>query len=285
MPALGRTILPEDAHRPVAVLNYDFWRDRFGSDEAIVERAIQINGQEFQVIGVALEGFTGAKLLGFTPDLWVPLTMHQVVWPGSSEDANLLERRGATLLNVRGRMKPGISLSEAEAALEAIAARLEADHPDANEGFRLHVMPAPRKTEPIVDAELGNAIPLAATTLLGIALVVLLVACANVASLKLARTLGRSSELAIRLSLGASRRPLVRQVALESVLLALGSGLAGMWLSERLLEAALRWDRSSTSRSTTASRPTGESRSFAAAIVLLTALFSGILPGSPSHER
>ncbi len=277
-PAFGRTILPEDAHRPVAVLNHDFWRARFGSDEAILERAIRINGQEFQVVGVAREGFTGTKLLGFTPDLWVPLTMHEVVWPGSSEDQDLLERRGGGLLNVRGRMKPGVSLSEAEAALEAIAARLEADHPDVNEGFRLHVTPAPRKTEPIVDAELGNAIPLAGTTLLAIALVVLLVACANVASLKLARTLGRSGELAIRLSLGATRARLVRQVALESVLLALVSGLAGMWLSGRLLGAALASSPVLDFSIDYGVETDWRVWAFTAALVFLTALFSGILP-------
>jgi predicted permease len=277
-PALGRTILPEDAHRPVAVLNHDYWRVRFGSDEAVLERAIRINGQEFQVVGVAREGFTGTKLLGFTPDLWVPLTMHEVVWPESSQDADLLERRGWGLLNVRGRMKPGVSLSEAEAALEAIAARLEADHPDVNQGFRLHLTPAPRKAEPIVEAELGNAIPLAGTTLLGIALVVLLVACANVASLKLARTLGRSGELAIRLSLGATRGRLVRQVALESVLLALVSGLAGMWLSDRLLGAALRLGPVLDFSIDYGVETDWRVWSFTAALVFITALFSGILP-------
>ena len=277
-PALGRTILPEDAHRPVAVLNHDFWRSRFGADESIVGREIRINGHEFQVVGVALEGFTGTKLLGFTPDLWVPLTMHEVVWPGSSDDSDLLERRGWGLLNVRGRMKPGVTLSEAEAALDTLAARLEADHPDVNEDFRLQVTPAPRKTEPIVDAELGNAIPLAGTTLLGIALVVLLVACANVASLKLARTLGRSGELAIRLSLGASRGRLVRQVALESVLLALGAGLAGMWLSNRLLEAMLALSPVLDFSIDYGVETDWRVWSFTAALVLLAALFSGILP-------
>ncbi len=277
-PALGRTILPEDANRPVVVLNHDFWRGRFGSDEAILERALRINGQEFQVVGVAREGFTGTKLLGFTPDLWVPLTMHEVVWPGRSDDADLLERRGSGLLNVRGRMKPGVSVSEAEAALEAMAARLEADHPDVNEGLRLHVTPAPRKTEPIVDVELGNAIPLAGTTLLGIALVVLLVACANVASLKLARTLGRSGELAIRLSLGATRGRLVRQVALESVLLALVSGLAGLWLSDRLLGAALRLGPVLDFSIDYGVETDWRVWCFTAALVLLTALLSGILP-------
>jgi predicted permease len=175
-------------------------------------------------------------------------------------------------------MKPGVSLSEAEAALEAIAARLEADHPDVNQGFRLHLTPAPRKAEPIVEAELGNAIPLAGTTLLGIALVVLLVACANVASLKLARTLGRSGELAIRLSLGATRGRLVRQVALESVLLALVSGLAGMWLSDRLLGAALRLGPVLDFSIDYGVETDWRVWSFTAALVFITALFSGILP-------
>ncbi len=229
-------------------------------------------------MGVALQGFTGAKLLGFTPDLWVPITMHRVVWPESAGDEDILERRGGGLLNVRGRMNPGVSMSEAEAALEAIAARLEADHPDANEGFRLHVMPAPRKTEPIIDSMIGNAIPLAGATLLGIALMVLLIACANVASLKLARTLGRSGELAIRLSLGATRGRLVRQVALESVLLALVAGLAGLWLSDRLLAAALRLGPVLDFSIDYGVETDWRVWSFTAALVVLTAVLSGILP-------
>ena len=239
--AVGRMFLPDEVATPgasaVAVLSHDFWQRRFSGRESIVGETIELNGHDFTIVGVARSGFTGAKFLGFTPDLWVPVTMHEVVWSGS---AGRLERRSGGWLNLRGRLRPGLSLSEAEAALTTIASRLEAQYPDVNAEWRLHAIAAPRKTEPFIEVEIGSFLPAVSVVLFAVVGIVLLIACANVASLQLVRAMGREKEMAVRVSLGATRSRIVRQLLMESLLLALVAGAAGIWLSERLLEGALR---------------------------------------------
>ncbi|MGH9333231.1 MAG: FtsX-like permease family protein, partial [Vicinamibacteria bacterium] len=222
-------------------------------------------------------GFTGAKFLGFTPDIWIPLTMHEVVWPATPGE-DRLERRSGSWLNVRGRLMPGVSVSEAAASLTTIAARLEAEYPDVNEGLGIHIMAARGKSEPIVQAEIGNAIPLAASILLGMAGLLLLVACANVASLAFARALQRRGEIRIRLSLGATRIRLIRHIALESLLVALASGICGIWLSDVLLRASLRLNPVLDFGIDYGIQTDWRVLSFTAAMTLLAALLSGLLP-------
>lgn len=237
--AAGRGFRAEEGDVPghtVAVLGHDFWRRRFAEDGAVVGRLVKLNGHDFTIIGVASSGFTGAKFLGFTPDLWVPLAMHRVVLPGSE---GLLERRGGGWLQVRGRLARGVSLEKARAALTAVSARLESEYPEVNEGWEVHALPAPRKTEPFVDVMTGGAIPVASAVLLALVGMVLLVACANVASLELARAFSREKEIAVRLSLGATRGRLARQLLIESFLLALLGGALGLLLGERLLAASV----------------------------------------------
>lgn len=276
--SLGRTFLPEDAHRPRAVLNHDFWRRRFGADESILGRGLRINDRAFEVVGVAASGFSGAKFLGFTPDLWIPLTMHEAVWGPTVTGEDRLERRRDSFLNVRGRLKPGVSVSEAEASLSTIAARLEAEYPDANKGWRLHVIPAPGKVEPFVEAEIGNAIPLAAAILQGLSVLLLLVACANVASLAFSRARERRGELQVRLSLGATRLRLARHIALESVVLAVVSGLGGLWLSDMLVRGSLRLTPPFDFAIDYGVETDWRVVCFAAAMTLVSALFSALPP-------
>jgi predicted permease len=235
-PAVGRTFLPEDADRPVVVLSYELWRRRFGARDSVLGSRARLNGHEFEVVGVAREGFTGAKFLGFTPDVYVPVTMHEVIWRGSE---GRLDRRQGGWLNVRGRLEPGTSLSEVEAALGTVARRLEAEYPDVNRDLRFHAMAAPRKVEPVVEVELGGVLPIVSTVLLTIVGIVLLIACANVASLTMARTLAAEREIAVRLSLGATRARLVREIVLQSLLLVVVASLIGGWLGDFLLQAAI----------------------------------------------
>ncbi len=287
--ALGRTFVPEDAHHPVVVLSYDFWKRRFSGRENVLESVLRINGREFDVVGVAARGFTGAKFLGFTPELWLPLTMHQVVWPVSpgspaSKD-DRLERRQGSWLNVRGRLAPGMSVTEAEVALEAVGARLASEYPEANRDWRLHLYPSPGKTEPFFEVQIGALVPVASTALLLIVGIVLLIACANVASLKLARTLSRERELAVRLSLGATRAHLVRQIALESILLAVVSGIAGAWIGQLVLAAAVGSGPKLDFSVDYGVEMDWRVLAFTAVVTLVAALLSGILPALSVARR
>ncbi|TDI45873.1 MAG: FtsX-like permease family protein [Acidobacteria bacterium] len=282
--ASGRLFESTDVEAPVVVLSYEFWRRRFLGAVDVVGRVVRLNGHAFTVLGVAAPGFTGAKMLGFNPDLWVPLTWHRQIHPG---DDGLLERRHGGWLNVRGRLAPGVTLAEAQAALGTIAARLEAAYPEANKDWQLHVYKSPRKTEPFLEVMTGGAIPVAAGALLAIVLIVLLVACANVASLQLARSMGREKEMALRISLGASRRQILRQLLLESLLLCTAAGLLGLWLGGRLLNLALRMNPVLDFSVDFGATTVADARvlGFTLVVSVLAGLVSGLLPAARASRR
>ncbi len=221
-------------------------------------------------------------MLGFTPDLWVPLAWHRQILPGDDE---LLERRFGGWLNVRGRLAPGVTLGEARAALGTIAARLAAEYPAENEDWQLQASAAPRKTEPFLDVVTGGALPVAAGALLAIVGIVLLVACANVASLQLARSMGREKEMALRISLGASRRQILRQLLLESLLLCAAAGVLGFWLGSGLLALALRMNPVLDFSIDYGVTTDGRVLSFTIAVSLLAGLLSGLLPAAKASRR
>jgi len=222
-PAIGRTFRPDEDRVPgrdaVVVLAYETWADEFGSDPAVVGRQIRLGGLEFTVVGVAPASFSGMHL-ALPPAFYIPIAMSSLL-AGSPPD--LLERRNVRILNVRGRLKPGVSLEQARQEVAAIAGGLEQTYPDTNRNYGLFVKTA-------FDARLEERGPSAPTSfmLLTLAFVVLLVACANVAGLLMSRAPVREKEIALRMAIGGGRLRITRQLITESFLLAAGGGALGL---------------------------------------------------------
>jgi predicted permease len=247
-PALGRTFLPEEskqrAANPYVVLHHAAWQRRFGGDPTIVGKTMRLNGHVFTIIGVAPEGFDGL-IRGFPPEMWVPMMMSPVLRsrggvnaedgdPSASSD-DRIDRRSSRWLWVMGRLKPGATLAQADSDLHAIGERLREQYPDSNKNRVVGVLPAADvKLIPGVD----KALFATSFVLMGFVALILLIASANVANMLLARATARRREIAVRLSLGAGRARLVRQLFTESLLLAIAGGAAGLllaWWSNQLL--------------------------------------------------
>ena len=228
-PALGRAFLPDEDRVPgaslVTVLSYNFWQRRLGGDPAVVGRTITLNGHAFTVVGIAPRGFKGANAI-FAPALWVPSMTHPQLATGFLQEN--IDSRRALIFRMVGRLKPGVTLAQAEAGLKTIAGQLAREYPDDNAGRSVALLPLRQAT---INPGFRENVVSAAGLLLGVVGLVLLIACANVANLLLARATVRQREVAVRLSLGASRGRLVRQLLTEGLLLALVAGVLGMLIA------------------------------------------------------
>jgi predicted permease len=230
-PVIGRTFSPDEDKNPgerlVAVLGYGEWQKRFGGDPSVVGRTMTINGQSFAIIGVMPKGFKGTNAIG-APALWVPYMTYPVTTNGFFLELIRPDGRRGLVFNVTGRLKPGVSVQQAEANLKTIARQLAQEYPNENGGRGVTLVPLAQAT---VNPGFRNNLVMAGGLLMTIVGLVLLIACANVANLLLARAAVRQKEIAVRLSLGASRRRLIMQLLTEGTLLALIGGIAGLLLA------------------------------------------------------
>ena len=221
--AIGRGIRPDEGWKPgtepVMVLGHRYWQKRFGGDPGVVGKSVNANGRAVTIVGVTPEWFHGTyALVDF--DVYMPLGM--AVLDKSDEPA--LIKRDEHRLHTLGRLKPGVTLKQAQASVEVIARQLEVQYPDTNKTVTIHVFPE-NLARPEPNAATQN--PLVAGIFLTLTMLVLLVACVNVANLQLVRATLRQKEITIRAALGAGQMRLVRQLLTESVLLALVGALAG----------------------------------------------------------
>jgi predicted permease len=282
-PAAGRTLHASDdaapgAH-PVAVLSHGFWQRRFGGDPGIVDATLTVNGRAFTVVGVAAAGFDGVEV-GAAPDVFLPIAMKAVATPTWNE----LENRRFLWLNVLARLRPGVTREQAAAGMQVLYRQVNEDEvaqmPDAPPRFRerflakkLQVLPGFRGL-----SSLRREFTRPLLVLAGMVGLVLLIACANVASLLLARAAAREREMAIRLALGARRGQVLRQLAVESLLLAALGGAAGLALSALVGDVLLHALPFEQASRTFQSSPDTRVLLFTLAVSLATGLVFGLVP-------
>jgi putative ABC transport system permease protein len=212
-PQLGRTLLPEKdqpGKEHVAVIGYGLWQRRFAGDSGVLGQKIVLDGESYTIVGVMPREFRFAPFWATRAEIWAPL----VLAPRTAD------RNGASL-RVFARLRPGIDVAQGRAEMSTLTERLEKAYPGTNKGYTL---------TPLMEKVVGDVRP-ALTMLLGAVGFVLLIACANVAHMLLARAAGRQKEIAIRAALGAGRSRLIRQLLTESLLLSLAGGALGLLLS------------------------------------------------------
>jgi predicted permease len=234
--AAGRVFGASDSEAPgespIAVLSHSFWTRRFNADPAAVGRTVPVNGHPVVIVGVAAEPFAGTTVAA--PDLWLPATMIGSLIPGTSRRDPGLMTRAAETFAIGARLNPNVSIDEAEAEAGQIARDLEREYPAENRGRGLRLTrssPIPAELRPIAAAFLA--------LLMGIVLLVLMIACANVSGVLLSRAVARRREIAVRVAIGAGRARLVRQLLTETMMPFVLGGLIGVILARAMTSALL----------------------------------------------
>ena len=233
--ALGRLFVPaEDTGRgahPVAVISWSAWKGMFGGDAGIIGRAIVLNGRSYTVVGVAPQEFRGAIPL-VIPTAWVPLSQFNDIRPGNTGQYT---QRGNNSFNVIARLKPGVTIAQANEHMKALIGGLRTEHPNDYDQSGINLV---LQSEAGIHPMFKPAQVALSSVVMAVVGVLLLIACVNVANLFLARARDRAREMAIRLSLGARRSRLVQQLLTESLLVAGASGLVGVGLAYWVIRVA-----------------------------------------------
>src|SRR5271170_4021035 len=225
-PALGRLILPSEGAvpgaDPVMVLAYSYWQTRFGGDPGIVGRRVSVDGHPITIVGVAPKGFVGVYPI-LSVQGYLPMGMATI----AGNPSDFMTNRQVRNVPILARLRPGVSLQQAQAVLTVVSQRLAQEYPDAHKDVSVAVFPELR-ARPNPDPK--NTVLVVGSLFLGLAVMVLLLACVNVANILLVRATVREREMAIRAALGAARIRMIRQLLTESVLLAVLGGVAGALL-------------------------------------------------------
>ena len=269
-PAMGRGFRQEEGIRgsanTVAIVSHGYWQRRAGGDPSFLGSTILLNETPFTVIGITAEGFQGT-FIGFPMEIWAPLASAELILPNFD-----LSDRASQGFELLGRLKPDVSISQAQAAFGLIARELESEHPAEKRGHGVGIVPTTG-----IDHSMRGGVMGFLAILMTIAGLVLLITCLNVGNMLLARATARQKEMAIRVAMGARRGRLVRQLLTEALLLFALGGLGGALVAERSVRMLLRL--SSTQW------PLGFSLdldwrvlSFTAAIALGAALLAGLFP-------
>jgi len=233
-PALGRMLSPEDEHgtqaNEVVVLSYGAWQSRCDGDRKIVGQTVRINKHPYTVVGVAAEGFHGTEKF-FWPEVWMPILNEEQL-----EGYNWLKARNDQNSWVVGRLKPGVTQTQAETNLNNLAVQIAREHPSTDEHLNF------RLSQPgFLGDALGGPVRGFMLGVMLLAGLVLLAACTNLGGLLASRTSDRARELAIRVAIGSSRSRILRQLLVESILVALGGGVAAVLISGFLLRTLSQW--------------------------------------------
>ena len=278
-PAIGRLIQPNEGRArgdaPVIVLTHEYWQARFGGDPSIVGRSVRLNGRPFTVIGVTPPPFDGAHSL-LRPSAYVPLWMRGELVE-STASRSILEARDRHQLWVLGRLRLGVSLEQARAAMEVKAATLAREYPVSNGGVSVVVLPETH-SRPI--PPIGPFFRVAATVFAGLAALLLLITSANVTNLLMARAVSREREVVLRAALGAGRSRLVRQLLTESVLLVVLAGVVAVPVAARALDVMTQGMAATTSLATIRADLSLDSRVLVVAFLLMAVagVVSGLAP-------
>jgi putative ABC transport system permease protein len=261
-----------DGAGALAVLSQDFFERQFGGNPAVLGTPILLNGSTFTVIGVAPAGFAGTGALQ-APDLWAPMSMHAALLRGPV-DSNYLARN-AQFFGVVARLRPGATQEQARVAVRLMGERLAREYPKTDRLLTATTLPLPQTG---IDPNQRQLYTLAFAVLLSVVGLVLLIACANVSGLLLARVHGRRHEIAVRMALGATPGRLLRQHLAESLLLGLAAGATGLALAVVAQRALWAYRPAAVERAAIQAGWGGPVTWFAAGLVLFTTLLSGLAP-------